>query len=70
VSIYGDVIYEVWRNGGDPDQVDYDRVREDQRDGYRYDEIADSELRRHERAHDRMIAGILPDDDEAGGGQC
>ena len=22
---YGDVIYEVWRSGGNPDLVDYDR---------------------------------------------
>ena len=64
MSIYGDVLYEVWRNGGNPDHVDYDRVREDERDGYRYDEIADSELRRQERAHDRMIVGMLPDDDD------
>lgn len=66
---YGDVIYEVWRQGGDPDRVDYDDVRDDIRDGYTAQEIAYSELRRQERAHDRMIAGMLPDDPEAHDGQ-
>ena len=40
----GDVIYEVWRSGGNPDAVDYNRL-----DDYWYDELdayeaADREL--------------------------
>lgn len=31
-SYRGDVIYEVWRNGGNPDRVDYDRVSDHFRD--------------------------------------
>lgn len=30
----GDVVYEVWRRGGNPDNVDYDRVRDHYYDGY------------------------------------
>lgn len=46
---YGDVAYEVWRRGGNPDAVDYDRL-----DDYRYaglysDEAASRELRRQFR---------------------
>ncbi len=61
---YGDVVYEVWRSGGNPDYVERDDVRDYEREGYYAEEIADMFLRRQERAHDRMVQGILPDDDE------
>ena len=42
----GEVWYDVWRNGGNPDAVDDERVR-DQFDGYEYPEdAAHRELRR------------------------
>jgi hypothetical protein len=45
----GDVAYEVWRNGGNVDAIDYDRVW----DGYyghrAYDEAAAMELRAQRR---------------------
>jgi hypothetical protein len=41
----GDVFYAVWRSGGDPDRVDYDRVSDRFYDGYSAEEAAHSELR-------------------------
>lgn len=61
---WGDVIYEVWRDGGNPDAVDYNRVREAEYWGDTAEEIAHAELRRQEKAHARMINGILPDEDD------
>jgi hypothetical protein len=43
---FGDVIYEVWRRGGDPDCVDRDRVRERYQDYDEADDVAHCELRR------------------------
>lgn len=43
---YGDVEYEVWRSGGDPDMVDHDRVHDWSPD---VDGAARSELRRQRR---------------------
>lgn len=42
----GDVIYDVWRRGGDPDRVDYDRTRDDFYDGLSSEESASREIRR------------------------
>lgn len=41
----GDVIYEVWRSGGNPDLIDYDRVRDRFYDGYQPEECAYAELK-------------------------
>ena len=41
----GDVCYDVWLSGGDPDAVDYDRVDESWRAGDDYADVAASELR-------------------------
>jgi hypothetical protein len=41
----GDVFYDVWRSGGNPDAVDYDRVRDAYYDGLDSGEAADRELR-------------------------
>ncbi len=43
---YGDVVYEVWRHGGDPDMVDYDRLDDYRYEGLYPDEAASRELRR------------------------
>lgn len=42
---WGDVLYEVWRSGGDVDRVDYDRVEDARYDGYDEYEAAASEMR-------------------------
>lgn len=42
----GDVSYEVWRGGGNPDRVDYDRVLDGYYDGRQASEVALRELRR------------------------
>lgn len=41
-----DVFYEVWRSGGNPDRIDYDRVDDYRYDGIEADEAASRELRR------------------------
>ncbi len=40
----GDVIYEVWRSGGNPDAVDYNRLDDYWYDGLDAYEAADREL--------------------------
>ncbi len=42
----GDVVYDVWRNGGNPDEIDEVRLDEAYWDGYEADEFAQSEVRR------------------------
>ena len=49
----GDVFYEVWRSGGNPDAVDYDRVRDCYSDGDEPECCASSELRRQHEAQQR-----------------
>jgi hypothetical protein len=44
-----DTAYEVWRNGGNPDAVDYDRCNDHYDGGDTPDETAASELRRQRR---------------------
>lgn len=41
----GDVTYEVWRNGGNVDRINDDRVRDSYDDGLYQDEAASRELR-------------------------
>lgn len=38
-------MYDVWRSGGNPDRIDYDRVGESFRDGLYHDDAAARELR-------------------------
>jgi hypothetical protein len=45
----GDVWYEVWRNGGNPDNVDPDRVRDYYDDGYGAEAAARQEQNRTQR---------------------
>lgn len=61
MSTLGDVYYEVWRRGGNPDAVDDDRVRDAEYCGDTAEEIAHAELWRQQA---RMINGMLPDEDE------
>ena len=42
----GDVSYDVWRNGGNPDQVDYERVTDGYYGGLQAEDVAREELRR------------------------
>jgi hypothetical protein len=41
-----DVYYEVWRGGGDPDRIDFDRVEDQRQDGAYPEEAASSEIRK------------------------
>ena len=61
---FGDVLYEVWRRGGNVDAIDRDRVEEDLRCGDYFDDVASAELRRQERRQERMNTGCLPDEVE------
>lgn len=49
---YGDVIYEVWRSGGNPDTVDYDDLDDYRYEGLYPDEAALCELRRQRSRED------------------
>ena len=42
----GDVSYDVWRNGGNPDRVDYERVIDGYYGGRQAEDVAREELRR------------------------
>ncbi len=53
----GDVVYRVWRAGGDPDSVDYEDLRDDYLQHGRYeaeDRAVHRELARSRRAERRM----------------
>ena len=41
-----DAMYEVWRAGGNPDRIDYDRVSDHHSNGDSYEAAAQDELRR------------------------
>ena len=43
-NYFGDVVYDVWRSGGNSDLVDRDRVRDYEYDGYRSDEASRAEM--------------------------
>ena len=46
----GDVTYDVWRAGGNPDAVDFDRVDDHWREGDDVDVATGDEMRRQRRA--------------------
>ncbi|MFA5385517.1 MAG: hypothetical protein WC364_12850 [Eubacteriales bacterium] len=50
---YGDVTYEIWRRGGNPDEIDYDRLDDYCYEGLYSAEAATLELRR-QRSRGRM----------------
>lgn len=45
----GDVVYDVWRSGGNPDAVSHDRLRDDYYDDRSVDEVVARELRSQRR---------------------
>lgn len=45
----GDVVYDVWRRGGNPDAVDRDQVKDSRDDGLDAEAAAGRELRRQRR---------------------
>lgn len=47
----GDVMYEVWRSGGNPDLVDYDCTDDCYYDGRDSDSCARDEIRRQRRRY-------------------
>lgn len=49
----GDVWYEVWRSGGNPDIVDPDRIRDSHDEGLWPEEAASREMRHQARPKDR-----------------
>lgn len=48
----GDVVYDVWRNGGNPDRVDLDRVQGHFDNGHESDHATRDELRHQMDHHD------------------
>jgi len=48
----GDVAYQVWRNGGNPDMCDPDRVNDRYWEGQSADEAASGEIRRQREDED------------------
>lgn len=51
---YGDVCYEVWRNGGNPDAVDYDRCDTAQYNGVEAEGHAHRLLRESDERRQRV----------------
>jgi len=54
-ELRGDVWYEVWRSGGNPDLVDDDRLDDCLDSGAYPEECAMSEVRRQRRRHNNEI---------------
>jgi len=54
---YGDAIYETWMQGGNPDEVDYERVRDDVDYGYDRFEASSREAGRIVRRSVRELEG-------------
>jgi len=40
----GDVLYDVWMSGGNPDMVDFDRIKDYQNEGLYPEEAAQKEM--------------------------
>ncbi len=53
---HGDVVYEVWRSGGNPDAVDYDCTQSCYSDGVDASGCASEELRRQREPAERRAA--------------
>lgn len=58
---FGDVVYEVWRRGGNADAIDRERAEEDLRYGDRAEDVADAEIRRQDRRQAQFNVGVWPD---------
>lgn len=44
-AYHNDVCYHIWRNGGNTDAIDYDRVQDSYLQGHDVDDVVRSELR-------------------------
>lgn len=51
-----DVFYEVWRSGGNPDAINYDRVDDARWDGIDAEGAARTELRKQREAREERAA--------------
>jgi hypothetical protein len=51
----GDVLYDIWARGGNPDMVSLDRIDDRFADGWAEDEIVNAELRRQRCLEDELI---------------
>lgn len=60
---FGDTVYEVWRSGGNPDHVDREECREDERYGSYPEETAERIVDRQIRQQRR--SEVFADDDGA-----
>lgn len=49
----GDVVYDVWRRGGNPDRIDVERVQEHYYQGDEHEMAARDELRHQQRRGDK-----------------
>lgn len=58
---HGDVTYEVWRSGGNPDSIDRDRVDEHRAYGDDADIAARHELHAQEKARERALRDAYPE---------
>ena len=54
----GDVFYEVWRRGGNPDRVNCDDFRELQECGYTAEDVAAAEIERQQQRRRVLAAGL------------
>ena len=65
----GDVWYDVWRSGGNPDRVDHDRVIDGYYEGRQAEDVARAELRRQSpppaTAEEQYPDEQFPDEDDA-----
>lgn len=50
----GDVVYEVWRSGRNPDAIDYERVRDSYYQGVEAEYAAEREIRAQDEARRRQ----------------
>lgn len=60
----GDVWYEVWRSGGNPDRVDLDRVSDAFYDGLSTEDCASRELRRQRPTQPQSEEQQWPDEQQ------
>lgn len=61
MDYHGDVTYDVWRSGGNPDSIDRDRVEDHFRDGDDAEIAARHELNAQQKAHERALRELYPE---------
>lgn len=45
-----DVFYDVWRSGGNPDNIDMDRVNDDYHDGLSHEQSSENHFNRQKKS--------------------